>query len=297
MVTCYSRSPCCLLFQHSEHLSSGEYMTAIIVDEDLCTGCGICGEVCPLRVIVVEEEKWPKVAAGREQYCIECGHCEACCPESALVLDIAGREAPVAGGTATLSPAEIGYYMKNRRSVRHYKDDPVPRETIAAILDIARYAPSGTNGQPVEWRVILDPAKVRELAAHTIDWMRHESTKETPLMPAAFLQGLIASWDRGNDPICRGAPHLLVAHIPERPGSGPIDAIIALTYADLAAPAFGVGTCWAGFLSMTVPAWKPLRDALSIPEGRVFSYARMCGYPRFRPHRIPHRKPLRVSWQ
>ncbi len=157
-------------------------MTAIIVDEDLCTGCGICSEVCPLRVIVIKEENGPEVVAEREPYCIECGHCEACCPESALVLDIEGREAPAhaAGGSVTLSPEEIGYYMKNRRSVRHYKSEQVPRETIGAMLDIARYAPSGSNSQPVEWLVVHDPVKVRALAGLTVDWMRHEAAKDTP---------------------------------------------------------------------------------------------------------------------
>ncbi|MBP1928309.1 nitroreductase/NAD-dependent dihydropyrimidine dehydrogenase PreA subunit [Methanolinea mesophila] len=271
-------------------------MTAIIVKSERCTGCGICSEVCPLRIITVDEERGPRVEPLREAFCIECGHCEACCPESALVLDIGGREAPQERVT-TFSPDEIGFYMKNRRSVRHYKKEPVSREMIEAILDVARYAPSGGNGQPVEWLVVYDPAKVRTLAGLTVDWMRHESAKESPVMPAAFLRGLIDSWDRGNDPVCRGAPHLLVAHIPGGQGSGPIDALIALTYADLAAPAFGVGTCWAGFLSMAVPVWKPLREALALPEGRVYSYALMCGYPRFIPRRIPHRKPLRVNWQ
>ena len=271
-------------------------MTAIIIDEVLCIGCGICGEVCPLRVIAADGGTGPKIVPDREAFCIGCGHCEAFCPESALVLDIGGREAPVTGGTV-LVPEDIGQYMKNRRSVRHYKKDQVPRETIRAILDIARYAPSGSNSQPVEWLVVHDPVKVRAIAGLTIDWMRNEASKPAPVMPAAFLQGLIASWDRGNDPICRGAPHLLVAHVPEGAGSGPVDAIIALTYADLAAPAFGVGTCWAGFVSMAVPAWKPLQEALALPGGRVFSYALMCGYPRFVPHRIPPRKPLRMSWQ
>jgi nitroreductase/NAD-dependent dihydropyrimidine dehydrogenase PreA subunit len=272
-------------------------MTAIIVDEVLCIGCGICGKVCPLRVITAEEGTGPRVVPEREMFCIECGQCEAFCPERALVLDIAGRGAPDACGVEPLSPEVVGFYMKNRRSVRHYKKERVPRETIEAVLDIARYAPSGSNGQPVEWLVVHDPAKVREIAGLTIDWMRDEASKEKPVMPAPFLQGLIASWDKGNDPICRGAPHLLAAHIPEGPGSAPVDAIIALTYADLAAPAFGVGTCWAGFVSMAVQAWKPLQEALALPRGRAFSYALMCGYPRFRPHRVPPRKPLRVSWQ
>jgi nitroreductase len=39
-----------------------------------------------------------------------------------------------------------------RRSVRGYRSDPVPRETVAHLLDVAARAPSGTNMQP--WRVI-----------------------------------------------------------------------------------------------------------------------------------------------
>ncbi|MDD1707495.1 MAG: nitroreductase family protein, partial [Methanoregulaceae archaeon] len=109
--------------------------------------------------------------------------------------------------------------------------------------------------------------------------------------------GLITAWDNGSDPICRGAPHLLVATVSEGPGSASIDAIIAVTYADIAAPAFGVGTCWAGFLSMAVHSWPPLKDALAIPKGYVYSYALMCGFAKFKTYGIPRRNPAKVTWR
>ena len=40
---------------------------------------------------------------------------------------------------------------RTRRSIRAYKSDPVPSETLREIVAIARYAPSGSNIQP--WRV------------------------------------------------------------------------------------------------------------------------------------------------
>ena len=41
--------------------------------------------------------------------------------------------------------------ITSRRSVRAFKSDPVPRETVAHILEVASRAPSGTNTQP--WHV------------------------------------------------------------------------------------------------------------------------------------------------
>ena len=43
--------------------------------------------------------------------------------------------------------------IKNRISVRAYLDKPIPKNVIIQILDIARWAPSGTNAQP--WKVVV----------------------------------------------------------------------------------------------------------------------------------------------
>lgn len=48
-----------------------------------------------------------------------------------------------------------------RRSVRGFRPDPVPRETVERILQIAARAPSGTNMQPWKVHVLTGPAKDR----------------------------------------------------------------------------------------------------------------------------------------
>jgi nitroreductase len=75
-------------------------------------------------------------------------------------------------------------------------------------------------------------------------------------------------WDSGIDSICHNAPHLLFAHIPSESIFGSTDAIIAITHFDIAAPSFGLGTCWVGFVEMAANAYKPLQDALALPVGR-----------------------------
>lgn len=67
--------------------------------------------------------------------------------------------------TATIAdPASVDAAIENRYSVRAFRPDPVPRETIEAILRVASRAPSGTNAQP--WHVyVLEGAKRDELVA------------------------------------------------------------------------------------------------------------------------------------
>ncbi|HIH44571.1 MAG TPA: nitroreductase family protein [Candidatus Methanoperedenaceae archaeon] len=43
--------------------------------------------------------------------------------------------------------------IRSRRSVREFKDTPVEKDSINAILDAGRWAPSGLNDQP--WRFIV----------------------------------------------------------------------------------------------------------------------------------------------
>lgn len=268
-------------------------MATISIDPDRCTGCGVCAAVCPGGVITAGDASGsPAAVPEREPFCIECGHCEAFCPSGALVR---GANEQAGGEPEGIPPDVLGRYLKSRRSVRHYADEPVPRATVEAILDVVRYAPSGGNRQPVHWLVVHDPAEVRRLAGLAIDWMRHEAASEAPLMPPALLAPLLAAWDRGEDRICRGAPHLIVAHVPD--SSALVDGIIALTWADAVAPAFGVGTCWAGFLMIAAARWPPLREALALPLGRTPAHALMCGYPQYRPARIPGRKPLELTWR
>lgn len=53
------------------------------VDEELCSGCKTCIQLCPYNAISFDEEK--KIASINEALCKGCGTCAAACPSGALV--------------------------------------------------------------------------------------------------------------------------------------------------------------------------------------------------------------------
>lgn len=56
-------------------------MVNILIDNDKCTGCGSCVDVCPLGVFEIIDEQ--SVPANLED-CIVCRACETQCPETAI---------------------------------------------------------------------------------------------------------------------------------------------------------------------------------------------------------------------
>ena len=50
------------------------------------------------------------------------------------------------------------------RAIRKFKDEPVPMELIAKVLEAATQAPSGVNSQPWRFLVLDDPQKKEALA-------------------------------------------------------------------------------------------------------------------------------------
>lgn len=273
-------------------------MTKIIVDQDRCTQCGICTEVCPSGFIFgAKENKLPQALEKVAFFCANCGHCETSCPVGALTLNYQlGEKRDNAVEPDGISPDSLGMYLKKRRSIRHFTTDPVPKEKILEVLDIARYAPSGGNGQPVQWLIVHNTEKVNKIAGLTIEWMKSLLNTAHPM--SGYVPMIISAWEQGYDVICRDAPHLLFAHIPEENQIAPIDAIIALAYVDITMPAFGIGTCWAGFVAMAATSYEPLQKELGLPAGRKCAYAMMFGYPQpqFKIHRLPRRNTLQVAW-
>ncbi|NDY41373.1 nitroreductase family protein [Dissulfurirhabdus thermomarina] len=57
--------------------------------------------------------------------------------------------------------------IRERRSVRHFRPDPVDPETVRQILEAGAWAPSGLNNQPWRFAVVRDGATREALAALT----------------------------------------------------------------------------------------------------------------------------------
>ncbi len=54
------------------------------VNEDMCVGCGVCVDECPVAAITQKENQ---KAVINEDECIRCGRCHEVCPEEAVRHD------------------------------------------------------------------------------------------------------------------------------------------------------------------------------------------------------------------
>jgi NAD-dependent dihydropyrimidine dehydrogenase PreA subunit len=55
----------------------------ILIDNEKCTGCGTCVDVCPVAVFEMKEEK---SVPTKIDECILCRACEVQCPENAIQI-------------------------------------------------------------------------------------------------------------------------------------------------------------------------------------------------------------------
>ncbi len=268
-------------------------MDLITVDHSLCIRCGRCAAVCP-RGLIHLEEQWPKSQV--EELCIACGQCVAVCPVAALD----NRLAPLAGQTAAPKQtftAEAAYqFLRSRRSIRCFKQTPVERSKLLQLLDLARLAPSGGNSQGIGYQVIENRAVLEQITAETVAWM--EQQVEQGVAAAKVYAQYAAMYRKtGRDSILRSAPCLVLATADASFVRARENSHFTLAYAELYAPALGLGSCWAGLLeSAAYGGHAPLLKLLDIPAGRQLSGAIMVGYPEFKFPRWPDRKPLDVRF-
>lgn len=71
--------------------------------------------------------------------------------------------------------------LRQRKSIRAFRPDPVPRETVEAILNEAMWSPSGTNIQP--WHVHVVAGEVRQRLEREV--LAHRET-DPPDLHAEF---------------------------------------------------------------------------------------------------------------
>jgi nitroreductase len=142
--------------------------------------------------------------------------------------------------------------IRERRSVRAYRPDPVPEEVLGRILEAARLAPSAKNLQPWKLVVVRDPERRRRLAEAA---MGQDFVAEAPVVIAAVAL----------DP-----ERVMRCGVP----SYAVDVAIAVDHLTLAAVQEGLGTCWIGSFSQ-----DEVRRILGIPERYRVVALLPLGYP------------------
>lgn len=144
--------------------------------------------------------------------------------------------------------------IRTRRSIRSYKADPVPEESLRRVLDAARIAPSGSNRQPWRFYVVKTPEKKRRVAQACGGQMWID---QAPVVVVAAGRRV---------PTNRGG------YIGDM--SFVMDLSIAFTHLILAARTEGLGTCWIGDFRNT-----EVKKILGLPNDVDAVAVTPLGYP------------------
>jgi nitroreductase/NAD-dependent dihydropyrimidine dehydrogenase PreA subunit len=277
-------------------------MTLFTIDPEKCNRDGICAVSCPFALIdMTSESGLPTPIAIAEERCMNCGHCVSVCPTGALTLKTMGPSdcRPIKKG-AGIRPEQLEQLYLSRRSIRVYKDKPVPRENLQNLFRLVGHAPSGHNSRVVQWLVIEDAAEIKRLSGLVIEWMRGVLEQNPAFGKSMEADILVAAWDRGEDYILHAAPHVVIAHGPlHLKDVYPVrsEFALAMSYLEIAAAAMGIGACWAGFFQAAVQFYPPMNEAVGLPQGQLSYECMMMGYPKYQYQRGPIRNLPNILWR
>lgn len=243
--------------------------SSIEINAAKCTGCGVCLYGCSGRVFEYQGGK-AIIPEGANERCIYCGHCVCLCPVDAISLSTMSPSDVVPIVRDRLpSTEQFAELVKYRRSVRHYRREPVKQSDLDQLFEIVRWAPTAKNLLKTKWIVVNHPDTVHRLAGIAVDSLRQSGN----------APNIVEAWDRGYDWIHRGAPCLIVAYTEEESVWTHVDSTIAVETMDLAASTMGLGACWAGLLMHFLEESNELRQAFRLEPGNQVGAALMLGYP------------------
>ncbi len=252
-----------------------------------------------MRLIEYRDEQ-VRFVPEAEDCCICCGHCMAICPTGAVTVEGLPETQFDALPKETIGIEALLDLMKTRRSVRAFRDEPVPRAMVDCILEAVAQAPLGFPAELGGVSIVNGKEKVARLLPPMVAFYRrlHRGMRSPFMRPILRLSmgkkvfcaiqnfmpvmdRMFAHYERTEEDVFTwSAPLLLVFHAPADKISAHDDPVIAATYAMLAAQALGLGTTIIGMVPPFVQQSRWARRFLSIPNGNLAQSALIAGFPR-----------------
>jgi len=138
---------------------------------------------------------------------------------------------------------ELSEAIKGRRSIRAFKKQDVPEETVEALIDAASWAPSAGNIQPWEFVIARTQTVKRKLAQAALN---QASIEEAPVVIVVCANEERSSMGYGS----RGRTLYCIQ-----------DTAAATQNILLTAHSLGLGACWIGAFNE-----DEAREAVNAPE-------------------------------
>jgi len=273
-------------------------------------------EVCPCNIIGISDNQELIFIPDREKICQKCGQCMAICSKQAITIEGLSYEANMFElPEQTVAYKDLISFLSTRRSIRNFKDTPVPEEMISQILDSLSYAPYGAEPEKVNINVVNNRKVIEEALPHMekfldliIRWMDNPvasymikrkkgmetyNTIRNHLYPISKLENYKL---RFGDRITRNAPAIIIFHSDKKAEEHTNNSLIYATYTMLTAHSLGLGATMIGIVPAAINKVQILKDIFGIPKGHEAIMSVILGYPKYKYRRVIKREMHPVSW-
>jgi nitroreductase len=170
--------------------------------------------------------------------------------------------------------------IKKRKSIRVYKEKPLPKKLVNAILEAAKYAPTARNAQELEYKVITSKTLMEKLSRG--------------IVAAIEKEGLPLKGPPGAKPdFFHGAPLAILVTAPKDNHWAPTDAALAAQNIMLYATSVDLGSCFIGMAQLINRDGASLKT-LHIADDMHIVAAVICGYPDENP--APRKKTQKAEF-
>lgn len=186
----------------------------------------------------------------------------------------------------------VGEAARQRRSIRAYEPEPIPREDIEEILDVVRLAPSAFNVQPWRFVVVETPELKTRLAKVAYDQRQVHSAPAVVVLYTDMedsLEHVDEVLHPGMDAVKRAGARESILRIfgsqdqVEREAWAAGQGYIALGYLLLAAEAHGYQTSpMTGFDAAAVKELLGLPEHVKVPALVAIGRGTEEGFPHHR---------------
>jgi nitroreductase len=166
--------------------------------------------------------------------------------------------------------------IKKRISIRAYKDQALSKETVNAILEAAKYAPTARNLQQLEYKVVIGKDRIKKLSDVITNALKQENSS-MPVRPTFYYN----------------APLLIIITGPRDNAFIDADAGLAAQNIMLYAASLNLGSCFIGMTKFIEKDKATLKE-LHISNERKIVAAVVCGYPDENP--TPKEKKMNVEF-
>lgn len=167
--------------------------------------------------------------------------------------------------------------IKERRSIRKFKDKKVDREIMREIVDISRWTPSWVNYQIARYTLVDDEEIIKKLATEGVNGFVYnidtlKNAKGVAIL--SFVKGKSGKLDLEKDDYATSKANVWEV----------FDAGIACQTFCLAAHAKGIGTCIMGVIDE-----KSISKIINLPQEETVAALIVYGYEDGHPSPTPRK--------